>query len=311
MGGFYLVHEAAGLQAGANAGAGADTGAGAGARATGALWECRLRGRFRREGQDVLAGDIVAFDVVDAAGYKGVVEEVLPRKNRLLRPPSANVDQALIVLAADTPPPDLWLLDRLLLMLLAEGIRPLLCWNKEDLAGPGDLEGLQAPYAAAGFAQATTCALDGSGADRLAVELAGRMSVLAGPSGVGKSSLLNMIDPRLALKTGEISQKLGRGKHTTRHVEWIPLAGGGWVADTPGFSQIVLPAALTPEALAKYYPDFEPFVAQCRFRSCLHDQDRDCGVSAAVREGSLDGGRYRRYLTFLREAAEQNRKAKT
>ncbi|MDR0469790.1 MAG: ribosome small subunit-dependent GTPase A, partial [Peptococcaceae bacterium] len=202
IGGFYTVDE------------GVDAG--------GRLWECRLRGRFRREKQDVLAGDLVAFDVVDDAQSKGVVEEIKPRKNRLIRPPVANVEQALVVLASDQPQPDLWLLDRLLVMIRAEDIEPLLCWNKEDLAGVGEMENFLKPYEAAGVTQMVTCALNGFGVPSLAEKLAGRTTVLAGPSGVGKSSLLNQIEPGISLKTGEISDKLGRGKHTTRHVEWIP-----------------------------------------------------------------------------------------
>ncbi|MCL2166159.1 MAG: GTPase RsgA, partial [Clostridiales bacterium] len=149
----------------------------------GLLWECRLRGRFRREKQDVLPGDFVLFEVVDESTRKGVVEEILPRKNRLVRPTVANVDQSLIVMAADYPQPDLWLLDRLLLMIQAEEIEPLLCWNKEDLAGIGELDEYQKPYEAAGVNQLVTCALNGLGVSQLGEKLAGRTTVLAGPSG--------------------------------------------------------------------------------------------------------------------------------
>ena len=270
-------------------------------------WECRLRGRFRREKQEVLPGDLVAFGAVDEAARQGIVEEVKPRSNRLLRPPVANVDQALIVLASDQPQPDLWLLDRLLIMILAEDIQPLLCWNKDDLASREGLEEYMKPYGAAGVAQLATCALDGAGVPELAEKLAGRTTVLAGPSGVGKSSLLNRIEPGIALKTGEISDKLGRGRHTTRHVEWIPLGIGGWVADTPGFSQLLMPEKVTSGALAEYYPEFGPFAGDCRFRSCLHEQDRDCGVSLGVQEGKIDEGRYRRYRTLLKELKEREK----
>ena len=273
-----------------------------------ALWECRLRGRFRREKQEVLPGDLVAFAVTDEANRKGVVEEIGLRKNRLVRPPVANVDQALIVLAVDFPQPDFWLLDRLLLMILAEGIRPLLCWNKEDLAGFGELGSYMAPYASAGVTQLMTCALTGIGIHELSLELKGRATVLAGPSGVGKSTLLNQIEPDIGLKTGGVSDKTGRGKHTTRHVEWIPLTQGGWVADTPGFSQLVMPESITSAALADYYPEFRPFLEGCRFRSCLHEQEQDCGVSQGMREGGVDEGRYRRYLSFLRELKDREKR---
>jgi ribosome biogenesis GTPase len=218
------------------------------------------------------------------------------------------VEQALIVLASDQPQPDLWLLDRLLVMIRAEDIEPLLCWNKEDLAGVGEMENFLKPYEAAGVTQMVTCALNGIGVPSLAEKLAGRMTVLAGPSGVGKSSLLNHIEPGISLKTGEISDKLGRGKHTTRHVEWIPLSIGGWVADTPGFSQMFMPESVTSDTLADYFTEFEPYLEDCRFRSCLHDQENDCGVSAGVREGAIDEGRYRRYLVFLEELRDREKR---
>ncbi|MDR1193838.1 MAG: ribosome small subunit-dependent GTPase A [Peptococcaceae bacterium] len=265
------------------------------------LWECRPRGRLRREKQDILAGDRVAFAIVNSERREGVIEAILPRRNRLIRPPVANVDQALVVLAAGDPPPDLWLLDKLLIMIRTAGIAPLLCWNKEDLAERGDLAELTAPYQAAGLAQVITCALSGQGISELRERLAGQATVLAGPSGVGKSSLLNQIRPGLALKTGDVSEKLGRGRHTTRHVEWIPLAGGGWVADTPGFSRIDLPAAVKREDLAAFYPEFAAWAEDCPFASCSHDKERDCGVRQAAAAGKLDEGRYRRYVSFLRE----------
>jgi len=286
LGGFYTVEEKS---------AGGTPASGSG------LWECRLRGRFRREKQDVLPGDFVAFDTVDENGRKGVVERVLPRTNRLTRPTVANVDQVLIVLAADYPQPDLWLLDRLLVMVLAEQIHPLLCWNKEDLAGPGYLEGFMRPYEAAGFRQVVTCALDGMGLDRLITELAGKTTVLAGPSGVGKSSLLNKIDPRLALKTGEISEKLGRGRHTTRHVELFPVQGGGYVADTPGFSssELLQYTAVSRENLQFCFREFAPFLGQCRYPSCAHHKETGCAVKTAMEQGKIHPSRYANYVKLL------------
>jgi len=272
-----------------------------------ALWVCRLRGRFRREKQDILPGDLVTFTVTDEGGRIGVIESVLPRVNRLSRPTVANTDNALIVMAVDSPKPDLWLLDRLLLIVAAQEISPILCWNKADLAEEGSLEQLIKPYEAAGIAQVVTSAVKETGLDDLSRLLAHKSTVLAGQSGVGKSSLLNMIIEGISLKTGEISERIGRGRHTTRHVEWIPLTGGGWVADTPGFSQITMPESIMPDTLAAYYDDFDPFLEGCRFRSCRHDQEQDCGVSLAAREGDLDEGRYNRYLSFLQEIKDRGR----
>lgn len=272
------------------------------------LWECRLRGRFRKEKQELLAGDRVGFTVLDEKGQKGVVEEIKPRKNRLLRPMVANVDQALVVLAADDPAPDLWLLDRLLIMIHHEGIDPLLCWNKADLAHDGALEELTAPYRAAGIRQLITCAARGEGIEELRLDLKDRTTVFAGPSGVGKSSLLNQVEPELALKTGLVSEKLGRGRHTTRHVEWIPLSFGGWVADTPGFSQIYLPKDLSKKQLAEAYREFDAYRQDCRFSSCSHMKEKDCGIRRALDKGLLDSGRYERYTAFLREIEERERR---
>ncbi len=269
------------------------------------LWECRLRGRFRREKQDALPGDLVRFAPIDESASTGVVEEILPRANRLTRPPVANVDQILIVMAADQPRPDLWLLDKILLMAGVLGIDAALCWNKEDIADENELKEYIVTYKAAGVAQYVTSARSGSGLPGLRDAFAGRWTVLAGPSGVGKSSLLNLIEEGLGLKTGEISARLGRGKHTTRHVEWIPICRGGWVADTPGFSQARVPESLSLTDLAGFYPDFAPYADNCSYRSCLHDQSRDCGVSQGVRDALINEGRYRRYLAFLKEIKDR------
>ena len=272
------------------------------------LWECRLRGRFRKEKQEVLAGDQVLFTVVDAGKQKGVVDEIRPRKNRLIRPLVANVDQALIVMAAKDPEPDLWLLDRLLIMILQAGIEPLLCWNKSDLASEDTLGRFCLPYEAAGIRQFLACAAKGEGVKELKEALRGRTTVLAGPSGVGKSSLLNCLEPGLTLKTGRVSEKLGRGRHTTRHVEWLPLSFGGWVADTPGFSQIYLPEGLSREELTRAYGEFQAYRSGCRFASCSHLKEQDCGIRQALAAGLLDEGRYQRYQTFAQELEERDKR---
>lgn len=267
------------------------------------LWECRLRGRLRKTKVGVLIGDQVLFEVVDEGLQKGVIDTVLPRKNELIRPPVSNVDQALVVLALEDPLPDLWLLDRLLVMIAHEGIEPLLCWNKADLARPGIPESFMEIYTKGGLRQVQTCALTGEGIETLKDHLRERTTVLAGPSGVGKSSLLNHVEPHLTLKTGVISEKLGRGKHTTRHVEWIPLSFGGWVADTPGFSQIYLPQPMSLQELQRCYPEFLRLERPCRYPGCSHVKEQDCEVKEAVTRGEMDAGRYERYVSFTQELA--------
>jgi ribosome biogenesis GTPase len=265
------------------------------------LWECSLRGRFRIEKQFFLPGDWVDFTVVDANRRTGVIEELFPRKNELLRPPVANVDQVVIVLAVMDPKPDIWLLDRLLLMVQAADAEPVVCFNKQDL-NPDGLAELVGIYEPVGFRTTVTSAVTGFGMDGLKEIMRNRTTVFAGPSGVGKSSLLNALEPKLRLKTGKLSEKMGRGRHTTRHVEQLALSFGGWVADTPGFSKIYLPKKIEAADLAGLYPDFRPYTEQCQFASCLHRDEPICGVRAAAEEGRLDSGRYERYRMFLDEA---------
>jgi ribosome biogenesis GTPase len=271
------------------------------------LWACSLRGRFRVRKQVFLPGDRVEFLVVDDARQTGVVEAVLPRRNELLRPPVANMDQVVVVLAAVDPKPDLWLLDRLLMMIRTAGADPVICFNKRDL-DPEGLSELVGIYEPAGFRMAVTSTVTGFGLDGLREIMKDRTTVFAGPSGVGKSSLLNALETNLRLKTGEISAKLGRGKHTTRHVELLALSFGGWVADTPGFSQIYLPEKVKAADLAELYPDFRPYTDQCQFASCLHRGEPVCGVRAAAEDGRLDSGRYERYRMFLDEALSRERR---
>lgn len=271
------------------------------------LWECSLRGRFRIRKQVFLAGDRVDFIAVDEGRGIGVIEAVLPRKNELLRPPTANMDQVVIVLAAAEPKPDLWLLDRLLLMVQTAGAEPVICFNKRDL-DPEGLAETAGIYEPTGFRMAATSTLTGFGMDSLKEIMRDRTTVFAGPSGVGKSSLLNALEPKLRLKTGEISEKLGRGKHTTRHVELLALSFGGWVADTPGFSQIYLPDKIKAGGLAELYPEFRFYTDQCRYASCMHRDEPGCGARAAVESGRLDRGRYERYRMFLEEALSNERR---
>ncbi len=270
-------------------------------------YACTLRGRLKQELKKqplgLLAGDEVLF--VPLSEDEGVVEELLPRRNYLIRPKIANVDQCLIILAVQHPQPDFLLLDRLLVCMYAAGIEPLLCLNKIDLPGSEEIyRRILAAYQQTGMTILGISALNDHGLDSLHEKLAGRHSTVAGPSGAGKSTLLNLLQSERVLQTGEISRKLQRGRHTTRTVELLPLAGGGWVADTPGFSRLDFPPDITPDDLAGYYPDFLPLAAGCRFESCRHEQEPDCRVKAAVAAGDFPAERYQRYL-ILREILRQ------
>ncbi len=272
----------------------------------GRVIKCAIRGKIRRLRGQALVGDRVLVKPVNDA--EGVVEDILPRSTELVRPPVANVEQSVIVFAIGNPEPNPVLLDRFLVQSQAAGIIPMICFNKNDLAGDAEhvksdiLKQYQKTGHSVFWVSAKTGALDG-----LREALKGRISVFAGPSGVGKSSLLNILQPGLELKTGDISSKLKRGKHTTRHVELIPLAGGGLVADTPGFSSMHLPS-MRREDLAGYFNEFAIFEDGCKFTGCLHHREPGCAVKAAVERGEIAALRYRHYLDFLAEVIEAERR---
>jgi ribosome biogenesis GTPase len=268
------------------------------------LWRCTLRGKIRYRGEQVLVGDRVL--VRPTGDGVGTVEEVLPRKTSLVRPPVANVDQVVIVMAAAEPEADLYLLDRLLVSVGATGLEAAVCVNKADLVESAEPSWVKV-YRRTGYPVVTTSAVTGTGLDRLVDLLAGKVSVLAGPSGVGKSSLLNALVPGLALKTGEISRKLRRGRHVTRHVELLVLPQHGLVADTPGFSSLYLPP-LAREQLAGLFPEMEEYRGRCRFAVCLHYREPDCRVREAVAEGKIAPWRYEHYVRFLEEVMAEERR---
>ncbi|GAW91419.1 ribosome small subunit-dependent GTPase A [Calderihabitans maritimus] len=264
--------------------------------------ECKLRGRFRRHKKEVIAGDRVKITVLN--DRQGVIEEVLPRETELIRPPVANVEQAVIVMALTQPEPDLVLLDRLLILAEAASVTPLICFNKSDLTQERSVAEL---YAHIGYRVIVSSVKTGEGLDQLKKALKDTISVFAGPSGVGKSSLLNAVEPGLSLKTGQISRKAQRGRHTTRHVELLELSFGGLVADTPGFSRLNLPN-IRREEFATFFPEMDKMLGQCRFSVCLHYKEPDCAVKEAVSKGTIDAGRYSRYRQFLEEIIENERK---
>lgn len=262
----------------------------------GQVVRCRLRGRLRLADNRVLVGDRVQITIT--GDLEGVIEDVLPRDNYLIRPPIANIEQAIVVMALANPEPDLQLLDRLLVLIGSQQITPIICFNKTDLCLEEQV--LSIKYQQCGFTVVVTSAEKNIGILDLQNLLAGKISTFAGPSGVGKSSLLNKIEPGLELAVSEVSQKLRRGRHTTREVQLIPLSNGGLVADTPGFSQLTLPN-MEPVELQEYFPEIWALAGQCRFRGCLHHKEPGCAVTAAVEEQSILESRYQNYLILLEE----------
>jgi len=269
------------------------------------VWECSLRGRFRLRDQEFLPGDRVK--ILPGTGRKATIEEVLPRRNCLSRPPVANIDQAVLVLAATSPDPDFNLLDRLLVQAAAIQVNALLVVTKQDLEEPNEERAAAwQVYSRLGYPVIRLSNKTGAGIAELQAYFTGKTSVLAGPSGVGKSSLLNSLVPGLELKVGQVGRKLQRGRHTTRHVELLPCSGG-LVADTPGFSSLYLPT-MRREQLAGHFPEFHAYLGQCRFASCLHAQEPDCAVKTAVAAGEIAEFRYRHYLDFLEEVIAAERR---
>ncbi|MDR1320737.1 MAG: ribosome small subunit-dependent GTPase A [Gracilibacteraceae bacterium] len=267
------------------------------------VWECSLRGRFRLRKQDFLPGDEVEILVDANTGGGGTVEKVLPRRNALKRPLVANVDFAALVFSLAKPPPDETLLNRLLVQAEYAGLETVVIFTKADLL-PADRRDAPDRYRQAGYAALCVSVVSGEGVSDFGARLRGRTAVLAGQSGVGKTSLLNALGG-LNRKTGDISAKLGRGRHTTRHVEMLRVAGG-LVADTPGFSSYHLPE-MKPADLARCFPEIASRALSCRFKTCAHDKEPDCAVKAAVAAGVISPARYGFYLSFLSELRERPR----
>lgn len=270
------------------------------------IYECSLRGKNRKKNVKFLPGDKVEF--TQAGENQGAIETIYPRKNELLRPPIANVDQIIILAAMADPQPDFWLMDRLTLFAQWNGIVPLLCFSKADLLTKEQQEAILANYRPAGFPFYVCSTVTGEGIMEIHDALRGKISVLAGNSGVGKSSLINALcKNQWQLATGKVSEKLKRGRHTTRHVELFPLEEDTLLADTPGFSSLQLPEDLTREELGKLFPEFLSYLDDCRFSTCLHDSEPSCAVKEAVAAGNISAARYKNYLGFLKEVIAQER----
>jgi len=277
---------------------------------------CRARGLFKKQGISPLVGDRVRFESKDDNSGDGTVVELLPRDTELVRPPIANVDTALIVFSVTRPELNRQLLDKFLALAELAGLRSTLVLTKADLMeGPGkdaaalkeDMEKLIALYERIGYPVFATSARAGAGVEALKRSLEGRIAVIAGQSGVGKSSLLNRLAPELSLETNDISEKLGRGKHTTRHVELFRVGESGLLADTPGFSQLEFPE-MDAERLTHAFPEFSELSSGCKFRGCLHLKEPGCKVIEAVEEGRADAGRYAHYAAFVAEIRERKRR---
>ena len=262
------------------------------------LLQCRARGKFRKEGLSPLVGDWV--EVQELPGGQGYVERIEPRKNQFARPAVANIDQLVIIASHAIPQTDPYLIDRVSAIAVLKGCEVLVCINKTDLDPADDLYEI---YRSAGLPVLRVSAESGEGINQLTEAVAGKLSAFTGNSGVGKSSILNALDPEFHLQVGEVSQALGRGRHTTRHVELYHLGCGADVVDSPGFSSFdsdELNLELKQE-LPNTFPEFAPYLEHCRFTGCSHTKEKGCAVLEAVREGKVPKSRHESYLRLYEE----------
>ncbi len=269
------------------------------------LYSCRARGKFRKEIRTPFVGDRVKIRLID--DKEGYVEEIAPRKNCLIRPPIANIDRLIIVAALRDPKPDTHFIDKLIILCGFYGIEPVLCFNKADL---NDDLTIPDAYRRIGYQVQITSVKESYGLEDFHHLIHSGITAVAGFSGVGKSSLLNTVDQKLSLQTGDVSEKLQRGKHTTRHVELYPLENGGYLADTPGFSNLDIDMVRARE-LKQFYKEFAPFEPECHFADCSHTKEKGCGILQAVAEGKIPSFRlesYRMFYEHLKEIKEWERK---
>ncbi len=266
---------------------------------------CTARGRLKRELGEIIVGDLVDY-AVEPNG--AVIEAVLPRKSVLRRPLVANVDQAVLVFALQQPDPDQFLIDRFLTAIMVTGMPVLLCLNKTDLVSEREAAKWAEPYQKLGFKCIYTSALAHRGRNKLLANLYGRTTVFCGPSGVGKSALLNLLRPQAHLAMGELSKRINRGKHTTRQAKLMPIGRGGFVVDTPGYTQVDL-AGLTPGQLVRCFPEIDACEGQCQFRGCMHRSEPGCAVKQALADGRINQSRYEHYRIFQEEINKNQAKS--
>ena len=264
------------------------------------LYECKARGAFRKKGISPAVGDRAVITVFDDNTV--AVEEILPRRNYIIRPPLANLDRLFIVAAVAEPSPSTLIIDKITAVAADKGIEPVIIFTKSDLADCGELIDI---YNSAGIKALSYSIKDGNGSDEIKGLLKGKISAFTGNTGVGKSSLLNSLFPVLDIETGEISRKLGRGRHTTRHSELYKV-GGGYVADTPGFGTVDIERyeVVQKDALAYCFPEFEKYLTKCRFTSCSHTCEKGCAVLEAVKDGVISESRHASYVAMYNEVKD-------
>lgn len=270
------------------------------------VYECKAKGVFRKEKIKPLVGDNVRIEILDEENKTGNIVEIFPRKNELIRPAVANIDQALVVFAVTKPTPHFNLLDRFLVMMERKEIPVVLCFNKKDIATSPEIAELEAIYEKCGYPIVFTSALEQENIEEIRRLLLKKTTAIAGPSGVGKSSLINLLQNQVQMETGTISRKIERGKHTTRHSELIAVDADSYIMDTPGFSSLYV-NDFEKEELKYYFREFASYEGQCRFQGCDHVHEPGCAVKEALEEGKIYPVRYKNYLEMYTELKEKKR----
>lgn len=270
------------------------------AAANNSIYECKAKGIFRKDNKKPLVGDDVELDVLDEDKKIGNITKLLPRHSELIRPAVANVDQALVIFAIRKPQPNFNLLDRFLIMMEQQHLPTIICFNKLDIDEEGQGEVYRAIYEQCGYKTLLVSANEGNGVAELKNLLTGKTTTVAGPSGVGKSSLVNCFQNNTVMETGSISDKIDRGKHTTRHTELIAVAEDTYILDTPGFSSLGM-FGMEKEDLASFYPEFAEHEQYCKFAGCAHMAEPVCGVRDAVEEREIPKLRYENYRLLYEE----------
>lgn len=270
------------------------------------LYECKAKGAFRKQKIKPLVGDNVEIAVIDEANKLGNVEKIMPRKNELIRPAVSNIDMALVIFASAKPDPNFNLLDRFLCMMEYQKVPVTICFNKIDLVDQEKLKEYSGIYEPAGYNVIFTCTKTKEGLGSIRSLLEGKTTTVAGPSGVGKSSIINCLQSDITMETGTISEKIERGKHTTRHSEIIPVSHDTYIMDTPGFSSMDVPG-FEKEDLWTCYPEFVRHEPYCRFIGCSHINEPDCGVKAAVEDGEISPVRYENYKLLYEELKNRHK----
>ena len=264
------------------------------------IYECKARGIFRRENIKPLVGDDVELEVLDQEEKEGNIRKILPRRSKLIRPAVANIDQALVIFAIRKPEPNYNLLDRFLIMMEQQGLPSVICFNKSDLVSEQEQRDLQSAYETCGYQVLFISVTEQKGLEKVRKILQGKTTALAGPSGVGKSSLINHLHPQAEMETGAVSEKIDRGRHTTRHSELFALDRESYIMDTPGFSSLQL-FDMEKEELKEFYPEFREYEDGCRFRGCVHMSEPGCRVKQALSEGKISSVRYHNYTVLYEE----------